>query len=86
MDVVANYAAGEEAVGAFFSCEGEKGKRPVDEDGTPNRGLKKNKKKRPWSGRSLEAPQMGVFLTRCSKSHALTIREAPTTSSRIIVC
>ena len=30
MDVVANYAAGEEAVGAFFSSEGRKGKQPVD--------------------------------------------------------
>jgi len=45
MDVVANYAAGEEAVGAFFSCEGKKGKQPADEDGTPSRGPKKNKKK-----------------------------------------
>jgi len=45
MDVVANYAAGEEAVGAFFSCEGRKGKQPADEDRTPSRGLKKNKKK-----------------------------------------
>jgi len=45
MDVVANYAVGEEAVGAFFSCEGRKGKQPTDEDGTPGRGPKKNKKK-----------------------------------------
>jgi len=45
MDVVANYAAGEEAIGAFFSCEGRKGKQPTDEDGTLSRGLKKNKKK-----------------------------------------
>jgi len=45
MDVVANYAAGEEAVGAFFSCEGRKGKQLADEDVTPSRGLKKNKKK-----------------------------------------
>jgi len=45
MDVVANYAAGEEAVGAFFSCEARKGKQPADEDGTLSRGLKKNKKK-----------------------------------------
>ena len=45
MDVVANYAAGEEAVGAFFNSEGKKGKQPIDEDGTPSRGLKKNKKK-----------------------------------------
>jgi len=46
MDVVANYAAGEEAVGAFFGCEGGKGKRPVDEDGTPSRGLKNKKKQK----------------------------------------
>ena len=45
MDVVANYAAGEEAVGAFFGCEGRKCKQPIDEDGTPSRGLKKTKKK-----------------------------------------
>ena len=42
MDVVANYAAGEEAVGAFFSCEGRKGKPPADDD----EGPKKNKKKK----------------------------------------
>jgi len=36
MDVVANYAAGEEAVGAFFSCEGRKGKQPADEDEGPS--------------------------------------------------
>jgi len=45
MDVVANYAVGEEAVGAFFSCEGRKGKQPADGDGTPSQGPKKNKKK-----------------------------------------
>ena len=45
MDIVANYAAGEEAVGAFFSCEGRKGKQPADEDGILSRGPKKNKKK-----------------------------------------
>ena len=36
MDVVANYAAGEEAVGAFFSCEGRKSKQPTDEDEGPS--------------------------------------------------
>jgi len=36
MDVVANYAAGEEAVGAFFSCEGRKGKPPTDDDEGPS--------------------------------------------------
>jgi len=44
--VVANYAIGEEAVGAFFSCEGRKGKPPADEDEGPCRGPKKNKKKK----------------------------------------
>jgi len=102
MDVVANYAAGEEAVGAFFSGEGGKGKQPADEEGTPVEGSRRTRRSRkcgstsrrtsttisspPWSGRSLEAPQMEVFSTRCSKSHALTIREVPTTSSRIVVC
>jgi len=102
MDVVVNYAAGEEAVGPFFSCEGGKGKRPIDEDGTPSRGLKKNKKKqkvRQYKQENFDddlvaamerkkprGPQMEVFSTRCSKSHALTIREAPTTSSRTVVC
>jgi len=46
MDVVANYTAGEEAVGAFFSCEGGKGKSPTDDDEGPSRGPKKNKKKK----------------------------------------
>jgi len=46
MDVVANYAAGEEAVGAFFSCEGGKGKSPADDDEGPSRGPKKKKKKK----------------------------------------
>jgi len=46
MDVVANYAAGEEAVGAFFSCEGGKGKSPANDDDGPSRGPKKNNKKK----------------------------------------
>ena len=46
MDVVTNYAAGEEAVSAFFSCEGRKGKLPADDDEGPSRGPKKSKKKK----------------------------------------
>jgi len=46
MDVVANYAIGEEAVDAFFSCEGRKGKPSTDDDEGPSRGPKKNKKKK----------------------------------------
>ena len=57
MDMVANYAAGEEAVGAFFSNEGSKGKAPVDDDEGPSRGSKKNNKKnkaRPFKREVLE--------------------------------
>jgi len=48
MDVVANYVAGEEAVGAFFSHKSDKGKVPADDDEGPSRGPKNynnNKKK-----------------------------------------
>jgi len=81
MDVVANYAAGEEAVGAFFSCEGGKGKSPADDDEGPSRGPKKNKKKKkarcssgrpsttisspPWSAKGLEDPQRALSSTKC---------------------
>jgi len=46
MDVVANYAAGEEAVGAVFNHEDDKGKAPTDDDEGLSRGPKKNKKKK----------------------------------------
>jgi hypothetical protein len=48
MDVVANYATGEEAVGAFFSHESDKGRAPADDDEGLSRGPKKsnNKKKK----------------------------------------
>ena len=56
MDMVANYAAGEEAIGAFFNHEGGKGKTPVDDDKGPNRGSKKGKKKkaRPFKQEALD--------------------------------
>ena len=46
MDIVANYVAGEEAVGTIFSHESDKGKALVDNDEGPSRGPKKNKKKK----------------------------------------
>ena len=46
MVMVANYAVGEEAVGAFFNHEGSKRKAPVDDDEGPSRGSKKIKKKK----------------------------------------
>jgi len=46
MDVVANYAACEEAVDAFFSHERDKGKALADSNEGPSRGPEKNKKKK----------------------------------------
>jgi len=46
VDVVANYATCEEAVGAFFNHENDKGQAPADDDKGPSRGPKKNKKKK----------------------------------------
>ena len=46
--MVANYAASEEAVGAFFYHMNDKGKAPADDDEGPSRGPKKNKKKKTW--------------------------------------
>jgi len=57
MDVVANYTVGEEAVGAFFSSEGGKGKSPANDDEGPSRGPKKNnknKKARPFQREALD--------------------------------
>ena len=55
--MVANYGAGEEAVSAFFSHEGSKGKAPADDDEGPSRGPKKSKKKkkaRPFKREALD--------------------------------
>ena len=72
MDVVANYATGEEAVESFFIHESSKGKAPADDDEGTSRGPKRTRIKRrrgrssgrpsttissSWSSaRSLEAP------------------------------
>ena len=57
MDMVTNYATGEEAVSAFFSHEGSNAKAPVDDDEGPSRGSKKGKKKkkaRPFKREALD--------------------------------
>jgi len=55
MDIVANYAADEEAVSAFFGHESSKGKAPADDDEGPSRGPKKNKKKKKMRHNKQEA-------------------------------
>jgi hypothetical protein len=46
MDVVANYAASEEAVGTFFSHESDKGKARADDNERLSKGPKKNNNKK----------------------------------------
>jgi hypothetical protein len=102
MDVVANYVAGDEAVGAFFNHESGKGKARADDDEGPSRGSKKSKMKkktRPIKWESLDddfvaaferkkprGTQRGPSSIRCSRSPALTTREEAITSSRTVAC
>jgi hypothetical protein len=57
MDIITNFAAGEEAVGAIFGGDQDKGKHKVDDPVSSSRGSKRNnrKKKKNQQGK-LEAP------------------------------
>jgi hypothetical protein len=46
MDIVTNYAAGEEAVGAIFGDDQDKGKRKDEKPEGSNRGAKRNNRKK----------------------------------------
>jgi hypothetical protein len=57
MDIITNFTAGEEAVGAIFGGDQGKGKHKVDDPASSSRGSKRNnrKKKKNQQGK-LEAP------------------------------
>jgi hypothetical protein len=46
MDIITNFATGEEAVGAIFGSDHDKGKRKDENPVSFNRGSKRNKKKK----------------------------------------
>jgi hypothetical protein len=46
MDIITNFAAGEEAVGSIFGSDQDKGKRKEEDPASSNRGSKRNKKKK----------------------------------------
>jgi hypothetical protein len=46
MDIITNFAAGEEEVGAIFGSDQDNGKRKDEDPGSSNRGSKRNKKKK----------------------------------------
>jgi hypothetical protein len=57
MDIITNFAAGEEAVGAIFGSDQDKGKRKEEDPASSNRGTKRNNnnKKKNQQGKQ-EAP------------------------------
>jgi hypothetical protein len=57
MDIITNFAAGEEAVGAIFGSDQDKGKRKEEDPTSSSRGSKRNnnKKKKNQQGKQ-EAP------------------------------
>ena len=79
---MANYATGEEVVGAFFSHECDKGKALAEDDEGPSRGPKRTRRRKHdrssgWpsmtissplsSARSLEAPPEGAVFDKMLK-------------------
>jgi hypothetical protein len=56
MDIITNFAAGEEAVGAIFGGDQDKGKQKADDPAGSNRGSKRNNRKKKNQQGKLEAP------------------------------
>jgi hypothetical protein len=46
VDIITNFVAGEEAVGAIFDSDQDKGKHKEEDPAGSSRGLKRNKKKK----------------------------------------
>jgi hypothetical protein len=51
MDIVTNYAAGEEVVGAIFGGDWDKGKRKDENPESSNQGAKRNNRKKNQQGK-----------------------------------
>jgi len=62
MDVVANYATGEEAVGAFFIYEGGKGRWPAEDDEGPVEDPRRTRRRRRKHDRSNGRPSTTTSL------------------------
>jgi hypothetical protein len=102
MDIVTNYAVGEEAVGAIFGGDQDKGKRKDEEPKGCNWATKRNNMKKKNQQGKHEAtiddlvaaadrkkprgPPAGAFLTKCSRNHVPTTRGSQTITSRTATC
>jgi hypothetical protein len=69
MDIITNFAAGEEAVGAIFGGDQDKGKHKVDDPTNSSRGSKRNnrKKKKNQQGKLEASADELVAATECKK-------------------
>jgi hypothetical protein len=56
MDIITNFAAGEEAVGVIFGSDQDKGKQKVDDPAGSSQGYKRNNRKKKSQQGKLEAP------------------------------
>jgi hypothetical protein len=70
MDIITNFAAGEEAVGAIFGSDQDKGKHKEEDPAGSSRGSKRNnrKKKKNQQGKH-EAPANNWWLHSLARRH-----------------
>jgi hypothetical protein len=72
MDIVTNYAASEEAVGAIFGGDQDKGKRKDEQPEVSNRGAKRNnRRKKNQQGKHEAAADDLVATADCKKPRGL---------------
>jgi hypothetical protein len=102
MDIITNFVASEEAVGAIFGSDQDKGKCMNEDPTSSSRGSKRNNNKKKNQQGKQEAsaddlvivpdrkkprgPPAGVFLTKCLKNRVPTIKGSRTTTSRTATC
>jgi hypothetical protein len=102
MDIITNFAVGEEAVGAIFGSDQDKGKRKEEDPAGSSQGSKRNNKKKKNQQGKQEAPAddlvaaadrkkprgplAGAFSTKCLKNRVPTTKGPRTTTSRTATC
>jgi hypothetical protein len=91
MDIITNFTAGEEVIGAIFGSDQNKGKRKEEDPASSSRGSKRNNKKKKISRankrprsmtlssllivRNLEDPLAGAFSPKCSRNCVPIIKD-----------
>jgi hypothetical protein len=92
MDIVTNFAAGEEAVGAIFGGDPERGEQKVDDPTSSTRGSKRNNRKKKkelvaaTEHKKPRGPPAGASSTKCSKNRVPTTRDLLTITSKTVIC